>query len=62
VRRKIDDYLTRGVPVVVVVNPEERSITSFRQAAGGDALRDEEIFDLSDVIAKFRCRVRDVFA
>lgn len=62
VRRKIDDYLTRGVPVVVVVNPEERSITPFRQAAAGDALRDEEIFDLSDVIAEFRCRVRDVFA
>jgi Uma2 family endonuclease len=60
-RRKIDDYLSRGVAAVVVIDPAERSITAYRQIAV-DTMRIEDMLDLSDVMANFRCRVRDVFA
>jgi hypothetical protein len=45
----------------VVIDPAERSITAYRQNAV-DTMRIEDMLDLSDVMANFRCRVRDVFA
>jgi Uma2 family endonuclease len=61
VREKVGEYLTRGVPVVVVVDPDTREITVFRPATPELALAEHEVLDLSDVVAGFRCSVRELF-
>jgi Uma2 family endonuclease len=61
VRDKVGEYLTRGVPVVVVVDPDTRAITVFRPATPELALVADEVLDLSDVVSGFRCSVRELF-
>ena len=61
-RAKIDEYLTRGVPLVVIVDPDERMVTLHPSGAPETTLRDrDEVFDLSLVIDGFRCHVEEIF-
>jgi Uma2 family endonuclease len=60
-RRKVSDYLSSGVPCVVVIDPEARTIVVSRPA-GTVALASGDTLDLDDVIEGFRCAVDDVFA
>ncbi len=62
VRAKVDQYLARGVALVVVIDPDEKTVTTCRSAALPVTLRaDEDLLDLSEVIAGFRCRLREIF-
>jgi Uma2 family endonuclease len=62
VNQRISQYLRLGVPLVWLVDPEERMVTVYRPG------REMQVFDESheltgdDVLPEFRCRVADLFA
>lgn len=58
---KVTEYLTHGVPLVVVVDPDERTITTWRAAAAPVTIGSGDTLDLSDAIPGFRCDVGDIF-
>ena len=61
-RRKVEQYLAKAVPVVSVVDPREEMVTSYRPDGSIVTLRDEnDPLDLSDVIPGFRCLLREIF-
>jgi Uma2 family endonuclease len=61
-RRKTEEYLTRGVPLVVIVDPDERTVTLHPRGAPATTLRDpDDVLDLSLVIDGFRCRLEEIF-
>ena len=61
VRAKVGEYLTHRVPTVVVVDPDTQSIRVYRPAAPELPLAADDVLDLSDVVAGFRCTVRELF-
>jgi Uma2 family endonuclease len=62
VRAKTEEYLATGVPVVVIVDPEEGTATTFRSGFAPVALASpNDVLDLSDAITGFRCSLHEVF-
>jgi Uma2 family endonuclease len=61
VREKIEEYLAGGVEVVVVVDPDGATLDVHRRGEAVLTLGIEDELDLGDVVAGFRCRVREVF-
>jgi Uma2 family endonuclease len=61
VRAKVDQYLARGVALVVVIDPGPQTVTTWRPTTPAATLHTDEVLDLSDVIAGFRCSVREIF-
>ncbi len=62
VRAKTEEYLATGVPVVVIVDPEERTATTFRPGFAPVALAaPNDVLDLSDAITGFRCPLHEIF-
>lgn len=61
VRRKVDEYLLRGTPMVVVIDPRGRTATIHRPGQPAVTLSEDATLDLSDVVAAFSCVVREIF-
>ncbi len=62
IRERIDEYLGHGVALVLVIDPEKRTVTTHRASTGPTTLSvDDDVMDLSDVIPHFRCTVRQIF-
>lgn len=61
VREKVDDYLTHGVIVVLVVDPDDKTVTVHRRLTPPTTLLDDDELDLDDVVTGFRCHVREIF-
>ena len=61
IRTKIDKYLKAGVLAVVVVDPDEETVTVYRRMAPPVALSRNDTLDLDDVVAGFSCRVGEIF-
>jgi Uma2 family endonuclease len=62
IREKVDGYLARGVPLVVVIDPNRKTATTFRPGTPSVALRSEiDVLDLNDVIPGFSCELREIF-
>jgi Uma2 family endonuclease len=61
IRTKVSEYLTHGVPLVVVIDPDERSVIAHRGSAPPVALGVGDFLDLDDVVQGFRCAVQDIF-
>ena len=62
VHAKTEEYLAKGVLLVVVVDPDDQSVTVFRPGAVEVTLESEtDVLDLSDVISGFRCQLREIF-
>jgi Uma2 family endonuclease len=61
IRTKVAEYLDRGVPLVVIIDPDERSVTVHRGSASPISLGTADLLDLDDVVQGFRCNVRDIF-
>ena len=62
VRAKTEEYLAKGVRLVVVADPDEQSATIFRPGAAEVTLQSEAaVLDLGDVIPGFRCQLREIF-
>ena len=61
IRTKVAEYLERGVPLVVVIDPDERTVNVHRPSASAVNLGLADVLDLDDVVPGFRCAVRDIF-
>ncbi len=62
VRTKVEQYLTRGVAVVVVIDPDAETAATFRRSAPPAILHGVELLDLDDVVPGFSCRVEEIFS
>lgn len=62
VREKIRDYLTNGVKVVWLVDPETRTVTVYAGTLRGTELDAADTLDGGDVLPGFACTVADLFA
>lgn len=61
-RKKIDEYLTRGVSILVIVDPAQKTVGVHRRGAGIETLSDaDDVLDLNDVIADFHCTLKQIF-
>jgi Uma2 family endonuclease len=61
-RKKIAEYLTKGVSLVVIVDPKKTTVEIHRRGAPVNVLTDlDEVLDLNDVITDFRCTLRQIF-
>ena len=60
-RAKADEYLARGVVVVIVIDPHERTATLYRRLTPAVMLTGDDILEIEDVIPGFRCAVGDLF-
>ncbi len=56
---KVREFLDAGVPLVWVVNPEQRTVKIHRASGTGTILRENDEISGEDVISGFRCRVGD---
>lgn len=62
VAHKVNEYLTCGTPLVLVVDPVARSVTVHRRLAPPVLHSNlDDPIDLADVLSGFQCTVRDVF-
>ncbi|HET9363001.1 MAG TPA: Uma2 family endonuclease [Vicinamibacterales bacterium] len=62
VRAKTDEYPARGVRLVVVIDPDEKTATTIRPNGPHVILREEDdLLDLNEVIPGFSCRLREIF-
>jgi Uma2 family endonuclease len=63
VHAKTEEYLAKGVLLVVVVDPVDNCVTVFRPRAVEITLESQtDVLDLSDVIPGFRCQLREIFS
>ena len=61
VRAKIEDYLTSGVLLVLVIDPDDLTATIHRRLTPPITLSGDDVIDLDDVVPGFRCGVQDIF-
>jgi Uma2 family endonuclease len=59
---KATEYLRAGVRMVWVVDPDDRSVTVYRQPGRGTTLWDDEVLEGEDVLPGFACPVSQLFA
>jgi len=61
VTRKITDYLSNGVDLVWLIDPEDRTVTVYRRERGQYLLKVDEELTGDDVLPDFRCKIADFF-
>jgi Uma2 family endonuclease len=62
IRAKVAEYLSHGVQLVVIVDPDERTVVLHRRGAQHVTSREaHDVLDMADVISGFACRVSDIF-
>lgn len=61
VREKVEEYLTHGVTLVLVIDPDSQTVTAHRRLAAPVMLTEDDKLDLNDVVPGFNCRVREIF-
>jgi Uma2 family endonuclease len=60
IRAKLMEYFARGVRLVWVIAPEDRTLTIYRTADEGRVLHETATVDGEDVLPGFTCRVSDL--
>jgi Uma2 family endonuclease len=60
-REKVWEYLSAGTSVVVVVEPDDRTVTCHRPQTLSVTLTPDDRLDLGDVIPGFTCPVSQIF-
>jgi Uma2 family endonuclease len=61
VTRRLAHFLSRGIPLVWLVDPEDRSVTVYRPGQLPQVFEENEELTGFDVLPEFRCRVADFF-
>jgi len=61
VQSKVNDYLSVGIPLIWVIEPEARSVQVFRRDHTGVTLFVGDTLDGEDVLPGFRCEVAKLF-
>ncbi len=59
---KIDDWLTHGCRMVVVVSDRKRTVTVHRPGQSPRILRGNDVFDGEDIVPGFRLPLPEIFA
>lgn len=59
---KIKEYFFTGCQVVWVIDPDERSVTVFREPMEGKVLKMGATLDGGEVLPSFSCKVAELFA
>jgi Uma2 family endonuclease len=62
VREKIKEYLTHGVKLVWLVDPETRTVTVYQGSFRGTELDESDTLTGGDMLPNFSCKVSDLFA
>lgn len=62
VLEKVWDYVEAGTPMVVVVDPPQRSVTVYRSRTHVTVLTEDDVLEGGEVVPGWRLPVRDVFA
>ena len=62
IEEKVDDYLTAGCPMVLVINPRRRTLTVHRPGRNPAVLREGDSFAADEVVPGFSCPVAAIFA
>jgi Uma2 family endonuclease len=62
VRAKVREYLAAGTAMVVVVDPEDRTVSVYRPGRDPLDLTESGVIDGEDVLPGWRMPVRDIFA
>lgn len=60
--RRIEQYLRRGVPLVWLIDPEDRIVTVYRPNEFHKVLDETDELTGNGVLPEFSCRVADLFA
>jgi Uma2 family endonuclease len=60
IRTKIQEYFAKGVRLVWVIAPEDRTLTIYRTADEGRLLHDTATATGEDVLPGFECRVSEL--
>jgi Uma2 family endonuclease len=61
IRAKADEYLAAGTRLVIIIDPDEKSVTIVRRLAAPVTLHVDDELDLDDVVPGFRCAVPQIF-
>jgi Uma2 family endonuclease len=61
IQKKVKDFLEKGVRLIWVADPEDRSITVYRPGQMMVILGENETLTGEDVLPGFSCRVGDLF-
>jgi len=62
IREKMAEYFQRGVRMVWIVDPEDRTVAVYRSMDEGRVLHDSATLSGEDVLPGFSCRVAELFA
>jgi Uma2 family endonuclease len=62
IRVKVNDYLTHGVQLVWVVNPDEKTVTSYRRSEGPVTVGIEGRLNGGPVLPGFEVELRPLFS
>jgi Uma2 family endonuclease len=62
VRAKVEEYLLHGVTLVLVIDPDTKSVAAYRRLLAPIALHAlDDVLEFDDVVSGFRCTLRDIF-
>ena len=61
VRRKLREYFAAGVNVVLIVEPDERTLSIYRAPTELQELTETAVLTLDDILPGFRCPVAELF-
>jgi Uma2 family endonuclease len=60
-RRKATEYLNHGVRMVWIADPEDQTVTIYRQPGDGRVLSDNAEITGEDVLPGFQCKIGEFF-
>jgi Uma2 family endonuclease len=60
IREKLKEYFAKGVRMVWVIAPEDRTVTVYRKPDEGRVLHESAFVTGEDVLPGFQCRVTDL--
>ncbi len=60
-RRKLRDYFDAGVQVVLVVEPDTKTIVAFRSTTDSIEFEHDAVLTIEDVLPGFKLRLTDIF-
>jgi Uma2 family endonuclease len=61
-REKVEEYLLQGVTLVLVLDPDNKEVVTYRRLSPPIALSaGDDLLEFDDVIRGFLCSVRDIF-